>query len=265
MENARYCHHCGKKLDDFVTVCPICGADLDEKENVLKYYLVKNTKDKLRGKIEDSIFNAIKNWLLSHLYGVLVTITVIASIAIASADRTPSYIEHTDRTAIAGVSAEMSSDEGGEGTEAGEASGLGSDEMIDEATYLVERYQFSVFYRDSIARGGFVEDDGEETPEDPASFYLPASVGIQGAHDFWISNDYSSARSYFYDDSYTYDAPETEIGKQLKDMGYTVVEFRGYNGYSDEDTEMPADYIEEFQFVVVNIDGTWYLAEDRML
>ena len=64
MENARYCHHCGKKLDDFVTVCPVCGADLDEKESVLKYYLVKNTKDKLRGKIEVQHYQtAIKSYM----------------------------------------------------------------------------------------------------------------------------------------------------------------------------------------------------------
>ncbi|MBR0138699.1 MAG: hypothetical protein IJM17_00265 [Firmicutes bacterium] len=82
----KYCIHCGAKIDpqdpSQRTVCPSCGKDPDPKEHLFREFLLDHTKDKLKGTIDNKLFDIIKNWLLSHLYGFVMGIAVVSAVAI---------------------------------------------------------------------------------------------------------------------------------------------------------------------------------------
>lgn len=86
MTNSKsYCPHCGQVQEPEATVCPYCHKALDEKEHLFREYLINHTKDKLKGSAEDKLYDLIKNFLVSHLYGVVVTITLAATVVSAAA------------------------------------------------------------------------------------------------------------------------------------------------------------------------------------
>lgn len=78
-----FCIHCGKQ--NMVTPgrtshCGFCGDKLWDKDRPFRDFLIDHTKDKLKDKLSDTIFNALKNWCLSHLYGFLVTVSLVAAV-----------------------------------------------------------------------------------------------------------------------------------------------------------------------------------------
>ena len=90
----KYCIHCGAEIilqaasettsasSAHKAVCPSCGKDPAPGEHLFREFLLEHTKDKLKGEIDDRLYNIIKNWLLSHLYGFVMSIAVIAAAVI---------------------------------------------------------------------------------------------------------------------------------------------------------------------------------------
>ena len=83
MEKETYCVKCGAKVTADTAVCPTCRQKLPAKDRLLLHFLWEHTKDKIKGDIEDSVFEAIKNFLLSHLYGLVVGLSLIVVAAVA--------------------------------------------------------------------------------------------------------------------------------------------------------------------------------------
>lgn len=84
MADQTYCIYCGSPLLQDSAECPRCGRKQEKKEDAFRIFLWKNTKDKIRGKIDDSLFEIIKNWLISHLYGLVLLLTVIGTVVYAA-------------------------------------------------------------------------------------------------------------------------------------------------------------------------------------
>ena len=78
MSEKKYCIHCGKENEIDSTVCCQCNEEFNQKENLLIEYLISKAKDEFKGTITDNIFEAIKKYLLSHLYGALVTVSIVS-------------------------------------------------------------------------------------------------------------------------------------------------------------------------------------------
>lgn len=78
-ENQIYCIHCGteNKLDN--KKCIKCHKKLNPKDRPLLNYLKSKITDELKGNIEDNIISIITNYIKSHLYGFILTCSVIAS------------------------------------------------------------------------------------------------------------------------------------------------------------------------------------------
>ncbi len=94
MEEKRYCIFCGAENTADAKTCTACGRTMHPREDLLKEYLYKKTKAKLRGKAEDSFLAILKNWILSHLYGVVVTVSLITlALSLAGTfNPRPSYV-----------------------------------------------------------------------------------------------------------------------------------------------------------------------------
>lgn len=89
MDEKVYCVWCGCKHVKKTEKCMACGKELDPKDRLLVDFLVEHTKDKFKGDLEDSLYEAIKNYLLSHLYGVVVTIAIVGAVTAAAAAPKP--------------------------------------------------------------------------------------------------------------------------------------------------------------------------------
>ena len=77
-----HCHRCGARIAEGDLYCAACGKKQQVKNTLLLDYLISHTKDSITGKITDSIYEAIKNFLLSHLFGVVVTLSLVAAVGI---------------------------------------------------------------------------------------------------------------------------------------------------------------------------------------
>ena len=62
---------------------------MNPKENLLIDFLLKRTKDKFRGSAEDSLYEVVKNFLLSHLYGVALTVSFVSALVTTAGAMTP--------------------------------------------------------------------------------------------------------------------------------------------------------------------------------
>ena len=80
-----YCTRCGQEHEHTDQYCGNCGYFLHDKDHLLREYLINHTKAKLQGSVEDKIFETIKNFLLSHLYGMVMTVTLAAALVTAVA------------------------------------------------------------------------------------------------------------------------------------------------------------------------------------
>lgn len=76
-----YCIHCGAENKPQDETCCKCGKKLNEKENLFRDFLMDHVKDEVKGKLGDGLFDAVKGWLMSHLYGCLVTISLVAAVS----------------------------------------------------------------------------------------------------------------------------------------------------------------------------------------
>lgn len=81
----RYCVFCGRENDAAQETCAACGKELYPQENLLEEYLRKEAEEQIKGKIVDSAFDKLKKFLLSHLYGIILTVSVIFTAASAVA------------------------------------------------------------------------------------------------------------------------------------------------------------------------------------
>jgi len=74
-----YCIDCGEKNKLKDIKCKKCNKKLDPKENLYFDYI----KDKVKGDIQDNILETIKKFIIGHLYGIVLTATLIFTITSA--------------------------------------------------------------------------------------------------------------------------------------------------------------------------------------
>ncbi len=97
-KNKIYCVYCGKEnvLDD--NKCSSCKKLLNPKNRPFRDYMVDKLKDKVEGDIQDNIFSLIVEFIKSHLYGFVITCSIIftAGAIVTSLIDKPSEFEIVD-------------------------------------------------------------------------------------------------------------------------------------------------------------------------
>ena len=84
MADKKYCIYCGAENSVTAETCVHCEQNLLPKESLLKDFLVERVKDELKGNLQDTIYDAIKNFLLSHLYGTVMTVSIVSYAVVAT-------------------------------------------------------------------------------------------------------------------------------------------------------------------------------------
>ncbi len=99
-KNKIYCIYCGKVNDIANKKCRNCGKILNEEEHELRDFIFEETKSQLEGNIFDKIANFIKKLVTKHLYGVILSVSIITTsvgvILNATSNSTTSDIPLTD-------------------------------------------------------------------------------------------------------------------------------------------------------------------------
>lgn len=270
-EDMFYCDYCGGANKPSAVICEHCERKMRQGRSAFLMFLKANTKDKLLGDAKDGIFERIKDFLLSHLYGIVVSILVVTT-AIAYAVPKDEYIS-TVPTASSVAVQESKIEPEPIVTELTDEDKEEIFKKLDEYRYLCE---------EEIS--GFSTQEKTMTMEDilvdmaGVTFEYPVVHDLRktGIHSYAVQNeppgkDASSATTSTalrVNDELT-----TELGKKLRDDGYEVAENNLIGlGYFDGRVldfshfyELSADFRFDFSVVYVKIDGVWYIAEDKLL
>lgn len=239
----KYCIYCGKEHDISETICCQCSKKLDPEENLLKDYLLAKTKDKLKGTVEDNLFELIKNFLLSHLYGVIVTISVVFV--------TMSSVSVVHVPQPQNVDTPPSNDPVVEER----------DEITEEEKALQDFVQDYSFCFDSDF------DLNPHLATQAKSFELPASYGYDGSFEMFDIQ-------YTEDTSITYgglfeiveidpDEPATKLGRQLVSDGIRIAEctIKKNENHLDENGNSYIAAAVHYHITLACMDGQWFIAE----
>lgn len=242
----KYCIYCGTEHAIEETVCRKCAKKLDPEENLLKDYLIAKTKDKLKGTVEDNLFELIKNYLLSHLYGVVVSVSVV-------------FLATTSVFAGGGSSAPLFRVEHHTSQEEVERPGK------NEITAEEEKLQDIVFEYVDIFSSDF--DLNPHLVDSMLDYQLPASYGYSGQFDLfdapYITDTPITLNCIFSSIEADPNTPATALGKQLVKDGYRIAEGVVERSQAYDDGQGTHNVLAEnhYQVTLVFMDERWYVAE----
>lgn len=103
-----YCVYCGTNntLED--KKCSKCKKQLDPKNRPVYDYLKDQLKDKVEGTLQDNIFSLITNFIQTHLYGTVLTCSIIFTVVsgISSIVGNPVEYDTTNKRPVVSVNYE---------------------------------------------------------------------------------------------------------------------------------------------------------------
>lgn len=76
----KYCIYCGYSLSCEDLKCPKCHKKVNSHDNIFFHYLKEKIKDELQGETEDTFFSILTNFIKSHLYGNVLTLSITFTI-----------------------------------------------------------------------------------------------------------------------------------------------------------------------------------------
>lgn len=298
-----HCHHCGARIAEGDAVCAACGKKQQVRNRQLLDFLIAHTKDTITDKITDSIYEAVKNFMLSHLFGVVVSISLVAAAGVTVYATEP-YIErvtpsHSIESEYAALIAELNLLAQELGFENAEEM-LRVQERWDVYTelfgpYVPEEYEpvestpalDALYYErhDQVQRQMIEYWRCAESPPDyyvagtettmaeaMQAMRIPDDLGYVTTFEYGYTEAMAGAMSAHSYGTFAFSADEfqSDLAKMLSADGYLTCEFDDhiiftlYN-YVDGQ-QVTEDVLEMYvRFVVVNVDGTWYAAGDEIL
>lgn len=270
-ENIQYCTSCGAANKKSAVCCEACGKKIHMKHRPFFDFLKKHIKDELKGKVTDSIYSAIKNFLLSHVYGVAVSILVVSAGVVTVQGVSP-HIETVSEALVVNTLNTPAPPEVEETRQEVEV----NQDLIEWAQYLMSDYDgFADRQRTSEPywEEGSYHGSASEMYADNIAGYNYPSVHEMIQNPISVGNlaEQSDDPNVFYnryvdEGSFaTGAALSTSLGKQLYEDGYKVTEFNYVlTAGAGEVDSAPLEKL-VYRVVLVEDDGTWYIAEDRLI
>ena len=255
MENVTYCVWCGSENPADGVKCQKCGKALAAKENLLVSFLVEHTKDKLKGDIEDGIFDALKNFLLSHLYSVIIAVAFV--VTAVAALTLPSPGAHIQPVLAAPAAQEVTAPAAYVLTQEDKTQ---IDACLQKFSECME-YTRYVGGDDEFLQYIISEELEESIGYDSVMHQYPDMVEDDVYHYAYVERG-----EMVIDESTWSTQPLTKNGKELVDLGYTIAtvyadyEFYGKEtGMSDAPTVLLGNPRYLMTFAIEN--DRWLLVE----
>ncbi len=241
------------------------------------------TKDKFLGDIKDNAFEQIKNFLVSQIYGIVVSILVVKSVAGAVIPKN-TYIKKVSGTTVVSENEPTAND----------PVEIKITELYEEDYQQMNKKMSNYFHHvDRDLTGKEVEtqdENGNIIVYDIPYSQIFADMSKTGI-SYSVAHDIQGIGTRAYAELHkaegqppstarssmgykTNDELTSDLAIKLRDAGFEVAEntysVLGYydgrnNDFSNfyELTDM--DFRFDFNVVFVKIDGNWYVAEDRLI
>lgn len=281
-EETIYCSHCGAANKKSAVICTSCEKKIHTKYRPFYDFLKKHTKDELKGSVTDTVFSALGKYLFSHLYGITLSVTIVAATVSGVFAAQPHIEKVSEQKAPAHQQTEQQPEVKEPETV---AEPFTEDDLYTfyhlagnvDAFADLNRESFPHWSADDSVYGSAEEMYAEnnipnfnfggvhEMISNPVSMY----VEDPNAEDFptSISNDrYSDEASAVQGEDCT-----TDIAKALHNAGYRVAEcnyiLADMEGDYSTETRSGGSIIKKlvYKFVYVEYEGKWYVAEDRLI
>lgn len=269
-EEIRYCTSCGAANKKNAIECEECSNKVVEKHSPFATFLMKRIKSEVLDGGKEKLFGIIKNFLLQHLYGVVLTITMVATGTTLITNSTP-YIKKVDVFPTNEVSQPLAQPD-----EAPQELTEDQEWYVDMAYYVLSDYTLR---RDEAVYA--FEDLSIPSDTLPISeLYAENNVegySFKGKHELLTKSipigiyDEQGAqylKEGFEQDSFKFgEKVQSDIGKKLHQEGFDVMECIYYIALSKEKTpsdETPPNPVERerFRMTFVSHGDNVYIAED---
>ena len=290
-----HCRWCGEVVEasEEKTHEKLCDRKRGIKNHPVYRHLLTRGKEWMGDEASERVLDIIKKFLEQHLFSLFLTVSIVASAAVsvtglsdhpktewtAAEIRAGAVVENID---LPGVSEEPAPPEELAGTEQGSIQWS----EIEMLNFMLFDYMDAAYYAQN-------EIPAEKTPDAYMLEYAVGTIsdftpvhdyvtygGEYFAHDLdALSADQYDTGNYFgisaadtHADPITTLTYETELSRQLLSEGFRVIEYV-YESYLmiDEIGETPeefpvyADEYLKYVFVVVEVDGAWYVASDYLV
>lgn len=291
MNEIKYCTHCGSANKVSAVNCCECERKIRNSYTPFYDFLKKHTKDDVSGKITDTLFSCLKKFLMSHIYGMVLSVTIVAA-AVSAVYGAEPYIERiseVDNTAANNIVVDEI-DKVVEEEPTPQAKPLGDDDLYSfehlSSNYdsFVDELRTSEPYWESIQAdyGSASEMYAENNIEGFSYGGVHEMIGNPiSMTDFYDDSRLDELASVYYasdrflesSTAVTGENCTTEIAKRLFADGYRVAECNyvliEYAGESDYDFSSHSGngFTEKvvYKIVYVEHEGKWYIADDRLL
>lgn len=269
----QYCSACGSVNKKSAVICCECENKIKTKRLPFCDFLIGHLKSDVRDTVSTSVFSLIRKTLVSHLYGTVLTVSVIATATVSAFCATP-YIKQVKNPPTNTVNEVQPEEE--------VASFEITQDDIDSMLYLTTSYDALT---DTTKRGGETFYEPESGPV--GKFWPEGNIpgyNFSGSHSLYnnpinINADLDEQHSIHearmtIDSTLTNINLTTELGKQLQSAGYDVMECDYYMGIFTHDVNSDLNYISSwesenpdrlcvYRFVLVRgEDSDWYIADE---
>lgn len=89
-EDIIYCGECGTQHKKSAVICTNteCGQKIRKKHSPAEDFFKKHLKDEITERVGESVFALIRKFLTAHLYGAVLTVSIVATIAVSAISAT---------------------------------------------------------------------------------------------------------------------------------------------------------------------------------
>ena len=98
-EENQYCTSCGAVNKKSAVFCEECNKKIIIRHRPVVDFLKKRVKGGVAGEVTEKVFDLVKNFLFDHLYGLVLTVSVVTTATMALATATPHIEKVTTRPA----------------------------------------------------------------------------------------------------------------------------------------------------------------------
>lgn len=278
----QYCNHCGAANKKSSVQCSECEKKIHTSYRPFYDFLKKHTKESLADTVKDTVFSYIKNFLLSHIYGTVLTVTIVAT-AVSAASATTPYIEKVSepKTAVA-VNTPNQEEEA-----LPPAEPLDGDDLYafyhlacNYDGFVDARRTSDAYWADGVYYGsagemyaennipGFSFGGVHEMISNPITMHMldvdPNYADYEYSHVF--SDRYTDESSAVTGNDCTSEIAKTLLkeGYRVAECNYVLSEAEGEYSY---DTHTGSNVVKKlvYKFVFVEHEGEWFIVEDRLI
>ena len=169
----KYCHWCGEELTPGMVYCSTKNIPLTARQTPFVDYCAHKGKS----KIEDTVFNRVKEFLLAHFFGAGVVLSIVEATVIAVTAR-PGYIE---RVTVSPAEASAVAARQQEAQSGGAEALPGGTAAAQENAAVVTGWPETALYKENVVFAKLMDFDGDGTEDLILAEKKPGSDGISFA------------------------------------------------------------------------------------